>query len=87
MIIHFDPADVACTHVRRFLFDFVERDLDSRLLMAMDNHVLACAECRNLVETYRLSIEATRQSLAPAVAIPPETKSQILRRLSRTRGG
>jgi hypothetical protein len=86
MIIHFDPADVSCPHVRRFLYDYAERGLDSRLLMAMDNHVLACPECRDLVETYRLSIEAARRTLASSEAIPPKVRSELVRRLGQAQG-
>ena len=84
MIIHIDPSDITCEHIRRFLYDYVERELDARLLMAMDNHVLACDDCREMVESYRNSVEAVRRSLAQA-SLPPELKEDLLQALDGRR--
>ncbi len=85
MLIHFDPADIGCGHIRQFLYEYVERELDARLLMAMDNHILSCSECRELADSYRLSVEAARRHLqqaGEARKIPAEFKQELVRTLT-----
>ncbi len=82
MIVHFDPSNVSCDHVRRFLYEYVERELDARLLMAMDNHVLACRECQTLVESYQQSVEAARDHIRKSEKIPSNLKDDLLRTLT-----
>ncbi len=83
MIVHFDPSNISCDHVRRFLYDYVERELDARLMMAMDNHVLACSECQEMVESYERSVETTRKHLSKSTKIPEGFKDDLLKKMSR----
>ncbi len=81
MRMHVNPEHIGCDTIRKFLFDYVERDLDPRVLMAMDNHTLACAKCHDLVEGYKLSIESARIRMKRDEHMPDQFRLEILRTL------
>ncbi|MCJ8330564.1 MAG: zf-HC2 domain-containing protein [Lentisphaeria bacterium] len=81
MIIHIDPSSVSCDHIKQFMFDFIERELDGRLLMAMDNHVLSCEECQVMVKNYELSVDTGRKKISKTIKLPEGFKNEILKSL------
>lgn len=83
MLMHIDPQFVACREVQRFLYDYVERELDERLLMAFDSHLLGCEGCQRIAYSYRKSTEAVRTHLAVNVALPVDLKARLVKELTQ----
>lgn len=53
--------DIDCRRLNELLCDFVSGELDASLVVALEAHVRRCAECGNLVATYRLTVTMTRR--------------------------
>jgi len=82
MLMHIDPGNINCREVSEFLYDYAERTLDERVLMAFDNHLLACEQCQAMVESYLRSNEAVKQHMAGPIQLPSELKERLVRDLT-----
>ena len=84
MLMHIDPRHIGCREVERFLFDYVERTLDMRLLMAFDSHAVGCQHCRQMVDSYRQSNETVRRHISKVIKIPNDFRERLVESLQRT---
>lgn len=81
MLLHIDPKYVGCREVEQFLYDYAERELDHRLLLALDNHLLGCQRCAGLVYSYQRSNETVRRHVPRAVPLPSELRQALVHEL------
>lgn len=58
-----DPRQFRCREMNQYLFDYVERTLDERMLIALDNHLLVCSECEQLKESYQRTTQTARMHI------------------------
>lgn len=82
MLMHIDPNYVGCRELKQFLYDYSERELDERLLMAFDNHLLACEKCQDMVYGYQKSNETVKRHLAREIKLPADLKELLVRELT-----
>jgi hypothetical protein len=81
MLMHLDPNRVGCSDLDQFLYEYSERELDPRVLMAFDQHLLGCQHCRRTLESYRASNETVKKHLTRDIRLPREFKDSLLRTL------
>ena len=82
-----DPSYFGCREMNTFLYDYVERELDERILIALDNHMLVCKECEKLTVSYQNSVETARTHIPRDVKIPEELKTELIEILSDSSEG
>jgi hypothetical protein len=83
-MISVDPSSFNCAELKRFLYDYIERELDEAILIALDNHVICCPDCEHLVNSYRDASETPREHLKQPVSMPGDVKFQIVESLSQS---
>lgn len=81
MLMHIDPKYVGCREVERFLYDYSERALDQRLLMALDSHTLTCRRCQETTESYKKSNDTVKKHITKDIKIPPGFKEKLRKAL------
>ena len=86
MIIHFDPANVSCNTIEKFLYEYVERELDARLLMAIDNHVLGCDKCRHQIDSYELTVRTGRYHIYESISLPGHFHDDLIKNIKGLEG-
>lgn len=78
-----DPRHYACPEVREFLYDYTERNLDVRVLLVMDSHLMTCQVCRDLTSSYERTTQAAKVHLQHTVPrMPDSLRTQVIRRLN-----
>jgi len=82
--MHVNPSSFDCSEVKRFLYEYVERELDANILIALDTHVISCPDCQKLTDSYREAKETPREHLKQPVVIPRDVKFEIVESLSQT---
>ena len=83
-MMHVNPSSFNCSEVERFLYEYVERELDADILIALDTHIISCPDCQKLTDSYREAKETPREHLMQPVAIPCDIKFEIVESLSQT---
>jgi hypothetical protein len=63
-----DPRQFGCRELNQYLFDYVERTLDERMLIALDNHLLVCTECEQLKESYERTTQTAKVHMTQAIS-------------------
>lgn len=76
-----------CHEMEQLMFDYVEGDLDRHIVIALDNHMMACQHCEDLVEGYRTSVEAARRTIPRLKPIPDRVRTEVLELLTCDAGG
>ncbi|HAR66917.1 MAG TPA: hypothetical protein DCR55_11980 [Lentisphaeria bacterium] len=78
-----DPRHYGCREVRQFLYDYTERGLGARVLLAMDNHLMDCQTCRDLAASYERTTQAAKLHIREAQPrMPDSLRNQLARRLN-----
>ena len=63
---------MTCRDALDFLADYLDGSLPWRQRMSFDVHLCLCRNCRNYLEGYRKTIQATREVLSPPANVPCE---------------
>lgn len=80
-----DPRYYGCQEVKRFLYEYVERDLDDKVLLAFDTHLMGCSECEQLRRSYEESNKTVQEHITKHhIQIPDELKSSLVDVLTGT---
>jgi anti-sigma factor RsiW len=66
---------MTCRKFAEVLIDFVSGELDPELRTQIEQHLGICPPCIAYLETYRLTIQLTRQ--LPPVPMPPECEQRL----------
>ena len=83
-MMHVNPSSFNCPEVERFLYEYVECELDAKILIALDTHIIACPDCQKLTDSYREAKETPREHLMKPIVIPSDVKFKIVESLSQT---
>ena len=80
---------ITCRELIDFLSDYLENELPAGERAAFDEHLAVCPECRQYVESYRMTIDLGRKAFArpddePPPQVPPALIQAILE--ARRRG-
>lgn len=82
-----DPRQFGCRELNQYLFDYVERTLDERMLIALDNHLLVCTECEQLKESYERTTQAARMHMTQAIPrLSSAMRDRLVNTLTRAQG-
>jgi hypothetical protein len=82
-----DPNHFSCRELKRFLYEYVERDLDEKLLIALDNHCLVCSECESLKDSYEESNKTVYEHITrDRITIPTDLKDSLVEALTGDAG-
>jgi len=81
MLLHLWPEGVTCADFEQSLYAFSERELDARVLLAYDQHLLGCAACRQLFAGYRGSNEVVKRHMTREIRLPREFGEALVRTL------
>lgn len=60
-----EKGEITCSDVEAMLYDYTEGELPESVRMRLDDHIQACPECGELVDTYQLTVDLAK-TLAPA---------------------
>ena len=77
-----EPSEIECRQIAELLGDYLDGTLPKQTRDLLEWHIEGCPPCVAFVNTYRGTVNATRQ--LPATPIPPELKQRLLKVL-RTR--
>ena len=79
MKMNVDPRYFGCPELKRFLYEYVERELDEKLLLAFDTHLMMCRECAQLKESYEQSNKRVQEHITKdRLQIPDDLKDQLV---------
>ena len=78
------PSEIECRQIAELLGDSFDGTLPKRTAELLEWHIDGCAPCVAFINTYRVTIAATRK--LPASGMPPELKKRLLQVLRAQRG-
>jgi hypothetical protein len=79
-----DSLKYSCQEMDELLYDYIERDLDDMILIALDAHVLTCPSCEATVKSYQEATKTAKQLInMDNIKLPDDLKSQLLKTLMK----
>ncbi len=66
---------ITCRELVELLIDFVSGELDDDRRLRIEAHLRCCGPCEAYLETYRITIQMTRQ--LPPVPLPPQLVERL----------
>jgi anti-sigma factor RsiW len=66
---------ITCRELVELLIDFVSGELDDDRRQRIEAHLRCCGPCETYLETYRITIQLTRQ--LPPAPLPPQLVERL----------
>jgi len=74
-VLHF--GGYSCFDTEHLLFEYVEEELPADIRTKLDSHIADCRSCIEYVNSYRHTIQATRDHALPEMQMPPELQQRL----------